>query len=385
MQMEWKVVQEKAIDLSSYLIEIRRFLHRNPELSWKEFRTSAYLQAQLKSKGISITKNLSETGFYIELGPESQNVIAWRADMDALAIQDAKDCTYKSAFDGVAHLCGHDVHSTIALGVALVLHQVDLKKRIRIFWQPAEEVSPSGAPKMIENGVLENVSTLFALHVDPTLESGKIAVNSGYETASYDGVHVTVKSTSTVHSARPHLGSDLVWIASKLLQDWYALAGRITDARDASVLTFCQIAAGTAINVIPDKLELGGTLRCVSNQEREKMKRHLLQSAAYMASLHGISIDVSFSSSCPAIKNDTDLAQKAAYILKPVSNIVQTRQSMGAEDFAWYTEHVPSLFLRLGTQHNESTAYPLHHSKFDIDESVIPQAVAEMAFLLSNI
>ncbi len=384
MSMEWNDFHAKASNLASYLIDVRRFLHRNPELSWQEYRTSAYLQAQLQANGISVTKNVTETGFFIELGPESETMIAWRADMDALAIQDAKDCVYKSAFDGMAHLCGHDVHSTIALGVALVLHQVDLKKRIRIFWQPAEEVSPSGAPKMIEHGVLESVSALFALHVDPTMRAGKWAINSGYETASYDGVHVSLKSASTVHSARPHLGADLLWITTKLLQDWYALAGRITDARDASVLTFCQISGGTAINVMPDRLEFGGTLRCVSNQEREKIKRHLLQSAAYLASLHGITIDVTFSSSCPAIKNDQELAQKATQILNPVSQVVQTRQSMGAEDFAWYTERVPCLFMRLGTQHNESTAFPLHHSKFDIDESVIPKAVANIAFLLSS-
>ncbi|TNE74319.1 amidohydrolase [bacterium] len=384
MTIEWQEVQQLSKNLESYLIETRRFLHRNPELSWQEDRTSAYLKAQLASKGIEVKKELSDTGFYIELGPDTKEVLAWRADIDALAIQDQKTVGYKSAFDGIAHLCGHDAHSTIALGIACVLSQVELKKKVRIFWQPAEEVSPSGAPKMIEAGVLEGVTKLFALHVDPTLDSGKMAINAGYETASYDAAYVNLKAPSTAHSARPHLGKDLIWIASGLIQEWYGLAGRITDARDAAVLTFCKMEAGTAINVIPDVLHFSGTLRCVSNQAREALKKHLMLSAAYTGNLHGIEVQLEFGSSCPAIKNDETLAQAATQLLSSRAKIVKTRQSMGAEDFAWYTESVPSLFLRLGTRNGDATAWPLHHSLFDIDEAAIQTAVQNASYLLAN-
>ena len=325
------------------------------------------------------------TGFFVDIGPESNKKIAWRADIDALPILDKKTTSYASAFDGVGHLCGHDVHSTIALGIAIQLHQQNQNKSYRIFFQPAEESSPSGAPKMIEDGVLNGVSKVIALHCDPNQNSGSVSMNAGPETASYDGLHLTLMSSHTNHSARPHTGKDLIWIANLMLTEWYGIVGRVTDTRDPSILTISTIHAGEAINVMPDNLSLTGTLRCVSESARKTLKEFLINSAKRVEDVHGVKAELRFDDGSPAVINNPELVTQAKTILKPVFNFEETRQSMGAEDFAWYTYKVPSLFIRLGTKNSSETSYALHHNCFDIDESIIPMTVAKMTYLLTKL
>lgn len=377
---------EKASKLEPFFIETRRFFHRNPELSWKEYRTSAYLRVLLEQNGLHPSEPMAGgTGFYVDFGPAETPKTAWRADIDALPIFDKKTTSYSSAADGIGHLCGHDVHCTIALGIALVLKDQELKKGIRVFFQPAEESSPSGAPKMIEDGVLVGVDRVFGLHCDPNQESGFVSINSGPETASYDGIHVTLSHSATNHSARPHTGKDLIWISTLLLQEWYAIAGRITDSRDPSILTICTFHAGEAINVMPNEVELSGTLRSVSENSRVTLKTFMLESCKNLELLHGISIDLRFDDGSPAVLNNGVLAAQAKTILADYFKIQATRQSMGAEDFAWYTYQVPSLFIRVGTRKNEATAFALHHNCFDVDETIIAPTIAKMAYLLTKI
>jgi len=377
--------KSKAEEIQSFLISIRRFLHRNPEVSWNELRTKAYLMAMAQSNGLVITKEFDGiNGFYIDLGPDTEFRTAWRADIDALPITDKKTTSYASAFSNAAHLCGHDVHATVALGIAILLKDAPLKKGIRIFFQPAEESSPSGAPRLIEQGVLTQVDKVYGMHCDPNQESGWLSINAGSETASYDGIHLNLFSEAPNHSARPHTGKDLIWIVTSLLQQWYSIAGRITDSRDPAVLTISTLNAGEAINVMPDSLSLSGTLRCVTEENRNKLKKFMLESVTQLEGLYGISAELKFDEGAPSVLNNAALAEHANRKLAEFVQLQATRQSMGGEDFGWYSQLKPSLFVRVGTKNSPETSYPLHHNCFDVDESVIGPTCALMAYLIAS-
>jgi amidohydrolase len=377
--------KNKAEEIQSFLISIRRFLHRNPEVSWNELRTKAYLMAMAQSNGLVITKEFDGiNGFYIDLGPDTEFRTAWRADIDALPITDKKTTSYASAFSNAAHLCGHDVHATVALGIAILLKDAPLKKGIRIFFQPAEESSPSGAPRLIEQGVLTQVDKVYGMHCDPNQESGWLSINAGSETASYDGIHLNLFSEAPNHSARPHTGKDLIWIVTSLLQQWYSIAGRITDSRDPAVLTISTLNAGEAINVMPDSLSLSGTLRCVTEENRNKLKNFMLESVTQLEGLYGIRAELKFDEGAPSVLNNAALAEHANRKLAEFVQLQATRQSMGGEDFGWYSQLKPSLFVRVGTKNSPETSYPLHHNCFDVDESVIGPTCALMAYLIAS-
>jgi len=377
--------KNKAEEIQSFLISIRRFLHRNPEVSWNELRTKAYLMAMAQSNGLVITKEFDGiNGFYIDLGPDTEFRTAWRADIDALPITDKKTTSYASAFSNAAHLCGHDVHATVALGIAILLKDAPLKKGIRIFFQPAEESSPSGAPRLIEQGVLTQVDKVYGMHCDPNQESGWLSINAGSETASYDGIHLNLFSEAPNHSARPHTGKDLIWIVTSLLQQWYSIAGRITDSRDPAVLTISTLNAGEAINVMPDSLSLSGTLRCVTEENRNKLKKFMLESVTQLEGLYGIRAELKFDEGAPSVLNNAALAEHANRKLAEFVQLQATRQSMGGEDFGWYSQLKPSLFVRVGTKNSPETSYPLHHNCFDVDESVIGPTCALMAYLIAS-
>jgi len=306
----------KAEEIQSFLISVRRFLHRNPEVSWNELRTKAYLMAMANSNGLVVTKEFEGlNGFYIDLGPNTEFKTAWRADIDALPITDKKTTSYASAFPNAAHLCGHDVHASVALGIAILLKDAPLKKGIRIFFQPAEESSPSGAPRLIEQGVLDQIDKVYGMHCDPNQQSGWLSINGGPETASYDGIHLSLSSEAPNHSARPHTGKDLIWIVNNLMQHWYSIAGRITDVRDAAVLTICTLHAGEAINVMPDTLTLSGTLRCVTEENRNQLKKFMLESVTQLEVLYGIKAELKFDEGAPSVLNNPELAVDANRLL----------------------------------------------------------------------
>lgn len=373
--------------IESQLIDIRRFLHRNPEISWKEVRTTAYLMAMATQFQLNATIHpfTNSTGFYLDLGPENTPKILWRTDIDALPIDDRKSKTYQSAFSGVGHLCGHDVHSVIALGVAKLLSDKPLKKGIRILFQPAEESSPSGAPQMIKEGVLENVESILAIHCDPTNPSKTISIGIGSQTASFDGFHVRLKSDSTTHSARPHSGKDVIWIANQLMNLWYGSLPHVDDVREPAVLAITQINSGVAINVIPDELIFSGTLRCSSEKSRNMIKEWLLKSVDSYKHLFAIDAELHFDEGSPAVINQKELTEKVISYFESHLVVKKSQQSMGGEDFGWYSQLIPATFIRLGSSDGENTSFPLHHNCFDVDESIIAFACAEIAGLIHHL
>ncbi len=331
---------------------------------------------------------MAGTGFYLDIaGNEEGPLIAYRADMDALPIQDRKETEYASKRIGYGHLCGHDVHSTIAANVAKLLqkNRRSLKGTVRIFWQPAEEVIPSGAPRIIKEGVLDEVEAIYGIHCDPTLPSGSYSARPGPETGSFDTFEVTVDTPSTTHSARPYEGRDTIWIAHQIIQHLYQMIGRVTDARKPAVLSICSFHAGDALNVIPHHVTFGGTIRTMDEQLRQQLREYTREIVTSIGSLNHVQAEVQFGGGAPSVINNHQMYHFIRQIITTElgdEKFPDREQSIGAEDFAYYTQKIPGLFMRVGTAHAPSTTYPLHHSCFDVDERVIAPASALLSYFL---
>jgi len=379
-----------SVAQQEFLVEVRRHLHQNPELSWHEVQTSSFIKQKLRDAGLTFVENLAGNGFYTDIsGTAPGPIIAFRADMDALPIQDSKKVSYASRIENVGHMCGHDYHSTVALGLALLLHhnRDDINGTIRIFWQPAEESTPSGAPRMIKDGVLDQVHAAFGIHCDPTLQSGKIAFRDGATTASYDAFEIEIVAKDSIHSARPHTGQDTVWIAHQVVNNLYQLSGRITDSRSASVIAICMFNAGFAVNIIPQKVNFAGTIRTSDEESRNRLTGHIADLCKHFEKLYSVNILLKLDSGAPPVLNDRRLFDFATACLTKelvADSIVYPEQSMGAEDFAYYSLKVPSLFMRVGTSCSPETSHALHTSRFDVDESRLSFAVGLQAYLLTK-
>lgn len=390
MLTNFNAVESIANELQPLLVETRRDLHMHPEVSWNEHRTSEQIRKILISKGIEVSKYLAGTGFYAEIsGTKPGKSIAYRADIDALPIQDEKSTPYASKIPGVAHMCGHDYHTTVAMGVALTLDRLrdTFSGKVRVFWQPAEESTPSGAPKMIEDGILNGIDAVFGIHCDPHLQSGKVGIRNGALTGSFDAFDITVKTQRSLHSARPHLGADAMWIANQVAQQLYSLSTRLTDSRSPSVISVCTFHGGEAVNVIPDTVKLSGTIRTSDPDSRTRLIEHVKSYCAHMAELNGCTITASVLHGAPPVINDSRLFAFADETLKNIlepSQIEYPDQSMGAEDFAYYSEIKPSLFMRIGTSSGPNTSHPLHSACFDVDESTLSKATAIQSYLLMS-
>lgn len=368
-------------DLAQLLSTVRRHLHRNPELGGREFETHRFIRELLEMHGLEVTGPLAGTGLYVDIeGDHPGPTVAYRADIDALPIEDSKDVEYRSTVPERGHLCGHDAHTSIATGVALLLHGLRdrIHGRVRVFFQPNEEGIPSGAPLMIRDGVLDGVSAVYASHVDPTLDTGTFGLITGAITASGDQFRVRVEGPATGHSARPHQTRDTIWIATQIMNSLYQIVGRITDARNAAVISICRIHAGEAYNVIPKMTEFGGTYRCTEIQDRELIKDKIGRLARDIGQAYGADVDVHFEDGAPPVINNGELVgvlrESILETLGEKAIFDIPRPSMGAEDFAHYLNHVPGMLIRVGTCDGPDTAYPLHDSKFDIDESAMPLA-----------
>lgn len=367
--------------LARLLVRVRRHLHQHPELGLHEFKTSRFIREVLETHGLEVTGPLAETGLYVDIkGYHPGPMVAYRADIDALPIQDQKRVSYASKRKNVAHLCGHDAHTAMAIGVAVFLnhHRDQLHGTVRVFFQPNEEGIPSGAPLMIRDGVLDGVSAVMASHVDPTLEAGRFGLLAGAVTASADRFRIRVIAGSTGHSARPHQATDPIWIATQIMSDLYQMLGRISDPRKPAVIVICRMHAGEAYNVIPDEAEFGGTFRCTDNADREVFKSRIEQTAKYVGEGHGARVEVDFDLGSPPVVNDARLVETARSIVEKEHGPDAVYQipvpSMGAEDFAHYLTHVPGLLLRVGTCSSPETSFVLHDSRFDIDEKVLAPA-----------
>jgi len=357
------------------LIDFRRELHRNPELSFAEHQTTERILERLRSAGLSPQK-MTNTGAYVDIG-EGPIRIAFRADIDALPVIEETDLEYCSLVEGVAHACGHDIHTTVMLGVALSLGRFNeaglLNGRVRVIFQPAEEKLPGGALSVIEQGLLDEVPRVLALHCDPRIDAGHIGTRIGAITSASDTIRIEVNGHGG-HTSRPHLTEDIVFAMSQIATQVPAVLGRKVDVRSAVSVVWGQIHAGSAPNAIPATGYLAGTMRCLDGDIWYEAGELLDNVVRQIAAPYGVEIKLQHTRGVPPVVNapaETALIEDAARREFGAEAIELTPQSMGGEDFAWMTQKVPGAMLRLGTRTPGGKTYDLHRGDYMPDESCI--------------
>ncbi len=365
------------------LVAVRRHLHAHPELSGQEFETAALVARELTRAGLHPRLLPKRNGVICDIG-EGDRVIALRADLDALPLQDIKDVDYRSTVPGVTHACGHDVHTTIVLGAGLALAQLadqgELPGRVRLLFQPAEEVMPSGAPEVIAAGGLKDVNAIFGLHCAPQLPTGMVGVRSGPFTAAADKVEVTLTGPGG-HTARPHLTVDLVHALSRLVVDVPALLGRRVDPRAGMSMVFGAIHAGEAANAVPARGFVRGTVRVLSRDAWRSAPELVSGLIRDVVAATGAEAEINYVRGVPPVVNDrmatAVIAGAAGAALGP-DRVTEAEISMGGEDFAYYLEQVPGAMIRLGTGIAGAEPMDIHQPGFDIDERAIAYGVRVM-------
>jgi len=375
------------------VIALRRHLHAHPELSFEEFNTSKYIAAKLKEYNIPFTEGIVKTGIValLEGKNPSKKTIALRADMDALAITEQNDVPYKSKNEGLMHACGHDVHTASLLGTAKILSELraEWEGTIKFIFQPGEEKAPGGASLMIKEGVLENPTPLsiFGQHVFPSMEAGKVGFRPGMYMASTDEMYITVKGKGG-HAAMPAEYNNPLLIGAKILQELYAyFMDEKTKKIPAipTVLAFGRFTANGSTNVIPGEVNLAGTFRTMDEKWRAEAKKIVKQIATTTAESMGGSAEVKIMDGYPFLVNDADLthsSKRAAEEFLGKENVEELPLRMTAEDFAFYTLHVPGCFYRLGTgNQSKGIVSGVHTPTFDIDENALETGVGLMTWL----
>jgi amidohydrolase len=374
-------------------IAIRHHLHAHPELSYKEFETSKFVQQQLTRMGIPF-EVMAGTGVVglLEGRNADSRVIALRADMDALPIQEENDVPYRSTNAGIMHACGHDVHTTVLLGAAKILHELkgEWEGTVKLIFQPGEEKNPGGASLMIREGVLQNPApqAIFGLHVHPGLETGKLSFRGGMVMASADELYITIRGKGG-HAAAPHLTVDTILVASHLVVALQQIISRNRNPLQPSVLSITSVQGGHTTNVIPSEVKLMGTFRAMDEEWRFRAHELIRKQATELVHSMGAEIDLHIDVGYPMVYNNEALdivARAEAREFMGAERVLETEVRMGAEDFGYYTRQIPGCFYRLGVMNTEKgITAGVHTPRFNIDESAIEIGVGMMAWLGSHI
>ena len=385
-------IKELAKQNAAEFIAIRHHLHAHPELSFKEFETSAFVQQKLMAWGIpfEVKATTGVIGLIKGKNPDKK-VIALRADMDALPINEENNVDYRSLNKGVMHACGHDVHTTCLLGAAKILNELkaEWEGTVKLIFQPGEEKNPGGASLLINEGVLEDPKPagIFALHVHPGVEVGRLSFRGGMIMASADEIYITIKSKGG-HAAAPQFTADTILIASHLIVSLQQIVARNNSPFNPSVLSITSFQGGNTTNVIPSEVKLMGTFRAMNEEWRfaahELIKKQTIELVHAMGATAAITIDVGY----PFVMNDEKLnalARKKGEEYVGEENVETTELRMGAEDFAFYTHQVPGCFFRLGAGNVvKGITSGVHTPTFNIDEGAIEIGMGMMAWLGSG-
>lgn len=367
----------------------RRHIHRHPETSNQEFNTTNFLVKILAEYGLQAVR-YPETGLHVDIGPDTdEGRIAFRGDIDALPIQEVSGLEFTSEVPGVAHACGHDVHTTIALGLACAIadfeQQWGLDIGVRVIFQPAEEVWVGGATDVISYGALQDVHSIFAVHVEPKIRVGKIGVRTGAITSATDIVELEITGPGG-HTSRPHLSADVIYGLSKVVTDLPGLLSRRVDPRTGTVLVFGSINAGFAPNAMPQAGTLSGTIRTADIAIWREMQGLFTQLVEQVLAPVGVEHHLTYHRGVPPVLNDdvaTALVAAAASAVDPQA-VVQAPQSSGGEDFSWYLEHVPGAMVRLGCWSGEGEMHDLHQGDLVVDERAIGVGIKLFGSVISQ-
>ena len=381
-----KELLSEITSLNTTVIELRHHLHEHPELSNQEEKTTALLQGILSDAGLKVTTYQNHYGLVAELIVDpAKPFIALRADIDALPIHEQTLVNYSSETKGIMHACGHDAHTAIVLGVALAFSKLQqpLPANLRFIFQPAEEVLDAGAQEMIEDGVLENVKAIFALHAYPYLPTGQIGYKYGVMLASADMFEIRIKGKSA-HGARPHEGVDAILVTSMVVNSLNHIVSRQIDPLHPAVISLGTIEGGKAANVLCDHVTLKGTVRTVNHEIRKKIPEMMeLTIDGICKSMHA-SFEFEYNFGTPEVLNDNamvDLIVSEAQELLGSENCIDLQDPvMGGEDFGFYLEKIPGAFIRLGTCSDEKeSCYSQHNSRFNVDDNALEYGMKVLA------
>ncbi|MBQ4518492.1 MAG: amidohydrolase [Clostridia bacterium] len=372
-------IKRIAEEIFEEIVNIRRTLHRHPELGFREFKTAELICQHLEALGIPYEKNVAQTGVVglLEVDKNAKTLLM-RADMDALPTREESNCPFKSEIDGQMHACGHDAHVSIVLGAATILSRLKdkLQCNVKFVFQPAEEVE-GGAEPMIAEGVMENpkVDAAVGGHVMNSVEAGTIGIKYGEMMACPDDFHMDIHGRGG-HGAYPHNCIDPIAIGVQILTAWNALSARYTTPVEKHLISTNVFQAGTCFNIIPDDVHIEGTVRVFNEDLRQQLAKRMKELAEQIAAAFGATCDFEYVFRYPPLVNDksmVDAVRDSAAKIIGADNVVElTEPSMGGEDFAYFGQLVPSCFINYGTGNKaQGITQPLHNSKFTIDEAGI--------------
>ncbi len=382
MLSEIKDIAEK---IAPRLIEIRRHIHAHPELSGEEYQTAAYIAGVLSSCGLTVKEAVGKTGIVGELSGQGtdERILAIRTDMDALPIQERTKLDFASCKPGIMHACGHDVHSTVGLGTAMVLSQLttSLPGTMRFLFQPAEEIA-MGASWMVQDGAMRDVTAIFGVHVFPSIPARFVGIRYGTLTAAADDLEIVIIGESG-HGARPHQAIDAIWIAAQIITTLQQSISRTQNPLRPIVLTIGEINGGRAPNVIADRVRMAGTVRSLHPETHADLPQWIENIVAKVCKTHGAKYEVNYRRGVPSVHNNLGLTQ----ILEEASREawgserieIISEPSLGAEDFSVYLQQAPGCMFRLGVGYQDELNRPLHHPEFEVDETAIITGVVTLA------